>query len=119
MEEIHLSREAPEAVEGYMVMAGPVPAQWVSLFGRSSTTIPEKAVIKDTIKAPSGKVMGEHESEIDLSVNKRRRLVRTVPVPPSREEGIFIFETRVKEKERWKKVSIIPLEIIFEEKKAE
>ena len=117
MEEIHFSSEEPKVEEEVMVTVGPVPAHWVSLFGRSNIEKPEKVVIKDTIKTPSGKIVGEHESEVDLSVNKRRRIIRTVPVPPSIEEGVFIFETKMKEKERWKMISEIPLELILEAKR--
>ena len=117
MEEIHFSSEKPAVEGGVIVEAGPVPAHWVSLFGRSNIEKPEKVAIKDTIITPSGKIIGEYESEVDLSANKRRRIIRTVPVPPSMEEGLFIFETKMKEKESWKRISEITLELIPAEKR--
>ena len=121
IEEIHASPYELKGEEGNTGLFVPMPIHWVSLWERSNPEIPEKTWIKDTIKLPSGKLLGEQELEVDLLAKKRRRLIRMVPVPPSNELGRYVFETRVKNEgeTRWKKVSEVPLEIIMEKDKSE
>lgn len=119
LEEIHITTNQPDFGGETEVVVALMPAHWVSLWSRSNPGVPEKAIIKDTIKLPSGKILGEHESEINLLNNRRIRITRSVPVPPAKEEGLYIFETRVRDKDnkRWTKVSEVTLELILEQSK--
>lgn len=116
LEEIHLFINTQLIEQEGVPTFGTNMANWVSLFCRSDNDIPEKGKIKDEIKAPSGKTIGVRESEIDLLNHKRRRFLRTLPIPPQNEPGIYLFETSLKTKKnnRWRKVSEIPLEVIVE-----
>jgi hypothetical protein len=116
LEEIHLSTNVQVEEQGDMSSFGTNMANWISMFCRSDNDAPEKGNIKDEIRLPSGKTIGVRESEIDLLNHKRRRLFRTLPIPPHNKPGIYLFVTSVKDQKnnRWKKVSEIPLEVIVE-----
>lgn len=116
IEEIHLSAEAVKGGAGGLEVIAAIPMNWVTLWTRSDPTKVEKNWVKDAIVSPSGKILVVKEYEVDLQQYKRNRSVRNVPMPPSEEPGIYLFQTRIKVegKKQWKKVAEVPLEVIVE-----
>jgi len=121
VEEIHLSSEAVEGGAKVLEVIAAMPMNWVTLWARSDLGKPEKNWIKDTIVSPSGKILGGKEYEVDLQEYKRNRRIRSVPIPPSNEPGIYLFQTRLKVegKKQWKKVAEVLLEVIVEKTEPE
>lgn len=93
-----------------------MPIDWVTLWVRTNIEEPEKTKMKDIVISPSGKTILEKEYEIDLQSYKRMRATRKVLLPPTNENGIFLFLTQVNDEKNkvWSTVGDIPIFITIE-----
>jgi hypothetical protein len=121
VEEIHISSELVEGAEKDLKALSRVPMYWVTLWARSDPEKPEKNWVKDTIISPSGKTIGGKEYEVDLQEYKRNRRIRSVPIPPSNEQGIYYLQSRlrIEGRKQWKKVAEVPIEVIVDKVSSE
>ncbi len=94
----------------------PINCELVTLWSRSRDNQPARGRARVTLRGPSGEVVVNQESEVDLSVYPRTRVRWMWTVIPFREPGCQTIgvELRVEGEAEWRDVSKVPLHIMLE-----
>lgn len=89
----------------------------MTLWAREDLEVPETGNSRLKFVSPAGKTLCTFEAVVDLSSHERSRAKLTFQGLPLRNSGIYKFRIEQKSEgaTRWRKVSEIPLSVLFSE----
>ena len=95
----------------------PIQLDVMTLWAREDPEVPETGNSRLKFVSPAGKTLGTFEAVVDLSSHERSRAKLTFQGLPLRNSGIYKFRIEQKSEgaTRWRKVSEIPLSVLFSE----
>ncbi len=92
-----------------------MPLEMVSFLTRKDINKPTKGILRISLISPSGKTIGTNEIEVNLMEAERNHSILSFNALPISEPGIYLFdiEIRGEEDSEMRKVTTVPLQIIF------
>ena len=96
--------------------AVPLNGDLVTLWSRTNNEVPALGYARTTFETPSGVILIDYQSEIDLTAHNRRRIRGKIEMLPVPENGMYLFKVFLKTEEtaNWDQVATLPLEVSLE-----
>ena len=94
----------------------PISFDVVTLWSRASDNQAARGSAKLLFITPSGKIVGEHEHNVDLTVYSRARTRTRMAGLPIQEAGRYQFRVQLRHdgETEWRDVATVPLQISFD-----